>query len=332
MKKGIYQGPGKVEIAEAPVPGIAADGVLVRNLCAAVCGSDVHAYKYDGAFARIFPGDEFGHEMVSEVVEVGSDVTSVKPGQRIYPFPLFAKADPGRSGTVGGFSEYMELPHFRLNMSAFPVDDAVSDEAASLIEPLTVGWHAAKLAAPSAEQNAVVFGAGMIGMASAIALRRIGIKDLMISDISDVRLAIAEDMGFKTCNVSRQDLAETVGREFGLERGQMNADIFIDAAGIKANLDLFLSRAKRMAKMCVVAVYHRPVELDLMKLTYGQYQIIGSPAYDMNDVADVMGMLRSGEVPVEKLITHRFRIDQLDEALEIAGDAGRSMKVIIDYR
>ena len=170
MKQAIYHGIRDIAIQEAERPKIDSQGVLVQNICASICGSDVSAYYHGGEFAGIHPGDEFGHEMVSRVVEAGSEVEGIQEGDRVYPFPITAKADTSRAGTLGGYSEYIELPRCRNGVSVFRVDDSITDEEACLIEPLTVGCHAAKLTRP-AGKKAVVFGAGMIGMAAAISLR-----------------------------------------------------------------------------------------------------------------------------------------------------------------
>ncbi|MBR5794601.1 MAG: alcohol dehydrogenase catalytic domain-containing protein [Erysipelotrichaceae bacterium] len=332
MKQAIYYGTKDVKIIENAIPEISDNDVLVKNLCSAICGTDVFAYYHSGAFARINPGDEFGHEMISEVVKVGKNIDSVKVGQRLYPFPIMAKANPARSGTVGGYSEYIVLPSFRLGVSAFLVDDSISDEAGCLIEPLTVGCHAAKIARPSNEKNAIVFGAGMVGMASALGLNKLGIKDVIITDISEKRLKIASELGFKTCNVANENLVEYAKEVFGDFRGKINCDIFVDAAGVKSNLDLFLDNAKFGATLSIPSVYHSKYEIDLMKVTFGQFNIIGSPAYDMEDVKIVMEMLKEYGKDVTKLITHSYTLENIEEAFAQASNAKESLKVIIDYR
>lgn len=332
MKQAIYYGTKDVKVIESPIPEIGDNDVLVKNIYAAICGTDVFAYYNNGAFARINPGDEFGHEMISEVVAVGKNIDSVKVGQRLYPFPIMAKANPSRSGTVGGYSEYIVLPSFRLGVSAFLVDDAISDKAGCLIEPLTVGCHAAKLTEPNENKNAIVFGAGMIGVAGALALKNFGVKNIIVSDISDLRLEIIEKLGFKTCNVSTTDLAEYAKSCFGEVRGKINADIFIDAAGVNSNLDFFVDNAKFGAYLSIAAIYHKKTELDLLKLTFGQLHIVGSPAYDMQDVQIVLEMLKNHKDDVEQIITHEFALDDIAKALETASNAKEALKVVIKHQ
>lgn len=331
MKQAIYQGIEQVALQEVEKPGIDSCGVLVQNLCASICGSDVSAYFHGGDFAGIHPGDEFGHEMVSRVVQVGEEVKGLQVGDRVYPFPIMAKADPSRAGTLGGYSEYIALPQCKVGVGVFPVDECISDEESCLIEPLTVGCHAARMTAPQGKKT-VVFGAGMIGMASAICLKYLGAEEIVVTDVSPLRLDIAEKMGFRTCNVAENDLEATLKSVLGEARGKVDADIYIDAAGVASNIAWFLDRAKFGAKLCVTAVHHQPIPMDLMKLNFGQLQVMGSPAYDFSDVATVMELLKSKRFDVTSLITHRYPIDRLEEALHMAADAQHSLKVIIDYR
>ena len=97
MKAAIYNGQGDIE---TPVCGD--HDVLIRNLFASVCGSDVSAFLHGPGAHRISPGSEFGHEVVSEVAAVGRSVKGVEVGQRVYPYPLLARGDTSRAGTLWG--------------------------------------------------------------------------------------------------------------------------------------------------------------------------------------------------------------------------------------
>lgn len=332
MKRAIYKGVKEIELQEVEMPKIDDDGILVKNIIASICGSDVSTYYHGGEFARVHSGDEFGHEMISEVVKVGKNVKNVKVKDRVYPFPLMAKANPSRAGTVGGYSEYIEIPKCQVGLSVFPISHNISDIEGSLIEPLTVGCHAAKLTNPDTTKNAVVFGAGMIGMASAMALKYLGIQDIIISDISEYRLNIAKKLGFKVCQVNKSDLIEYAKEQFGDFRGKANIDIFIDAAGVHSNLDIFMNEGKFGSTLCIAAVYHQPVNIDFMKLTYGQLHIVGSPAYDISDVQTVIEMLEAHCFDIESLVTQRYPLDEIDQAIEKASSIHESLKVVIDYR
>lgn len=125
----------------------------MKNIYASICGTDVAVYQHGpGTGHRISVGGEFGHEMVSKVVEVGKNVQDIKVGDRVYPYPRLAKGDTKRAGTVGGFSEYVLIPDAKWNRQIYAVSDKISDKEASLIEPFTVGCRAARRSQPEREK------------------------------------------------------------------------------------------------------------------------------------------------------------------------------------
>lgn len=140
MKAGIYLGQEQVELRELPLPEVGDHDVLVQNLYSSVCGTDVAVFFHGpNTGHKVTVGGEFGHETVSRVVKVGKDVTDFTVGERVYPYPRYAKGDTKRAGTIGGFSEYILIPDAGRNHSLYAVDDRISDRLACLIEPFTVG-------------------------------------------------------------------------------------------------------------------------------------------------------------------------------------------------
>ena len=139
MKVALYQGKKNIELAEMEMPHAGDNDIVIKNIYSSICGTDVAVYNHGPATGhRITLGGEFGHEMVSEVVEVGRNVKDIKVGDRVYPYPRLAKGDPRRAGTIGGFSEYILVPNAEINKQVYSVSDKISDKVASLIEPFTV--------------------------------------------------------------------------------------------------------------------------------------------------------------------------------------------------
>lgn len=223
-----------------------------------------------GIGRKITVGGEFGHEMVSEVVQIGKNVKDIKVGDRVYPYPRLAKGDPKRAGTIGGFSEYIFIPNAELNKQVYAVSDKISSREASLIEPFTVGCRAARRAIPKMGKNAIVFGAGTIGIATAIALKYFGCNKVMVCDFSDLRLEKAKKLGMGVCNNSREDLKSKAIRYFGeapsLNGVTADVDIYIDAAGAASILELYQEIGRFECRMVVVAVLagKRPVDMHLL--------------------------------------------------------------------
>ena len=246
MKAGIYLGKEQIEIRELPLPEVGEDDILVQNIYSSVCGTDVAVFTHGpNTGHKVTVGGEFGHETVSRVVKVGRKNTEFTVGERVYPYPRYAKGDTRRAGTIGGFSEYILIPNAKRNHSLYTVDEHISDKLASLIEPFTVGCRAARRGMIScgegryiSGQNVVVFGAGTIGIAAAVAFKHFGMEKVMICDHSDFRLNFAKELGFATCNPATEDFARKAKTYFGtapsLQGATSDIDCWLDAAGAKA--------------------------------------------------------------------------------------------------
>ena len=290
MKAGIYLGKEDVEIRELPMPEVGDNDVLVQNLYSSICGTDVAVFTHGpNTGHKVTVGGEFGHETISRVVKVGKNVKDFQVGERVYPYPRYAKDDTKRAGTIGGFSEYILIPNAKRNHSLYAVDARISDKLASLIEPFTVGCRAARRGMiPDANgskryiagQNAVVFGCGTIGIAAAVAFRHFGMDKVMVCDHSDFRLKLAENLGFATCNPSRENFGEKAKSYFGnapsLSGSTADIDCWLDAAGAESILDDFLRMGKIESRFVSVAVNNKPRSIDLLHMTYAQQSIIGS--------------------------------------------------------
>lgn len=349
MKAGIYLGKENIEIRELEIPKVGDRDVLIQNIYSSICGTDVAVYKHGpNTGHKVDIGGEFGHETVSRVVKIGKDVTDFTVGERVYPYPRYAKNDTKRAGTIGGFSEYILVPEAKRNHSLYPVDERISDRLASLIEPFTVGCRAArrgmvpdgtdagaKKSVYVKGQNAVVFGAGTIGIAAATAFKYFGMDKVMICDLSDYRLSLAENLGFEICNMAKMDFKEKSCRVFGtalsLKGETADIDCWLDAAGAESVLELFMELGKIESRFVSVAVNNAMRELDLLHMTYSQKSIIGSGGYMPADVWDVQAIMASGRWELESIITHEFGIDDLEEAIRTSGDVDKSGNVVIRF-
>lgn len=174
MQAAIYNGRKSVSVQELEDPVCGEHDVIIKNLYASIYGTDVAVYQHGPDTGhRITVGGEFGHEVVSRVVAVGSAVKDISLGDIVYPYPRLAKGDPRRAGTIGGFSELIRIPNCELSRQVYRVSDRIPTKTTALIEPFTVGTRAARRARPQQGENAVVFGAGTIGIAAAIALKQV---------------------------------------------------------------------------------------------------------------------------------------------------------------
>ena len=122
MKAAIYLGKESIKISDLPMPVVGKNDVLIKNIYSSICGTDIAVYNHGPKTGhKITVGGEFGHETISKVVAVGENITDFKVGDRVYPYPRYAKGDTKRAGTIGGFSEYILIPNARKNYSLYDV-------------------------------------------------------------------------------------------------------------------------------------------------------------------------------------------------------------------
>ena len=336
MRAAIYNGQKNILMTELETPQAGDNDIVVRNLYSSICGTDVAVYMHGpNTGHRVTVGDEFGHEMVSEVVQVGKNVKDICVGDRVYPYPRLAKGDPKRAGTVGGFSEYVLIPNARLNEQVYPVSDSITSRVASLIEPFTVGCRAARRSMPTQGEKAIVFGAGTIGIAAAIALKYFGCEKVMICDHSDFRLVKAKNLGFAVCNNGKEDVKSRAAEYFGeapsLKGMTADVDIYIDAAGAESILELYQEMGKIESRMVVVAVLAGKRPVDILSMTFAQHALIGSGGYFPEDVRDVMKIMESGKWDIESIITHEYPWEELPQAIEKAAQVNEALNVVIHF-
>lgn len=336
MKAAIYLGKEQIEIREMPMPVCGDHDVVIQNLYSSVCGTDVAVFHHGpGTGHRIDIGGEFGHETISRVAAVGKDVTDFTIGERVYPYPRYAKGDTRRAGTIGGFSEYILIPNAKRNHSLYAVDARIPDQLACLIEPFTVGCRAARRAAPKRQEKAVVYGCGTIGMAAAVTLKYFGAEQVMLCDYSPLRLQIAEELGFAVHHMVEDEFLPHAIEYFGtapsLAGETADIDIFLDAAGAESVFETFMKIGKIESRFVSVAVNQALRSLDLLHLTYSQKSIIRSGGYMPEDVQTVMEIMKSRTWDLEKLITHQFSPDDLEAAIRTAGDVNHALNVTIRF-
>lgn len=220
-------------------------------------------------------------------------------------------------------------------MGLYAVADEIGDRTAALIEPFTMGTRAARRSQPQASENAIVFGAGTIGIAAAIALKEFGCREVLVCDLSDFRLEKVRTLGFPTCNTGREDLGETASTLFGTAHGLdgtvPDADIYLDAAGAPAVLEQFLTSGKIGSRMVMVDLLAGQRPVDILRMTYAQQSLIGAGGYFPEDVQDVLKIMGRQKYNISSIITQEFYQNEIVEAFETASDANHALNVVIRY-
>ncbi|SDF16511.1 2-desacetyl-2-hydroxyethyl bacteriochlorophyllide A dehydrogenase [Fontibacillus panacisegetis] len=335
MKSAIYHGIKQISIEEKPMPKPGLNDVIVQIKRAGICATDVTAYNYNGDIVSIFPGAEFGHEMVGVVSEVGASVQDIFVGMRVFVNPLTFR-NPTDTDRGGAFSEYVLVANAQLNYNLFVLPDNVSYDDAVVIEPFSVGVHGKNVPGAKPGSNIVIYGAGAIGLCTLSALVGSGVNNAVIVDLDDQRLALAKEMGGVPFNLKESNFREFLIGHFGQSDNCVglptpNVDIYIDCAGASNIPDQFLSMAKAGAKLSVVAVHKKSPEVAFSSLMMTEAVIMGSFMYTPKDINETLGYLSSHSTQINKIITHRYPHSQITEAFEMACDASQAIKVVIDY-
>ena len=335
-KAAIFRTEGAVDVVALPYPPCGDDDVIVRNLITGVCGSDVSAYRSGGDDHMIWKDHEFGHEAVSEVIEIGRNVKGLELGDHVFPNQGKALRDMKRMATVVGFSEFIRIPQCEVGYSVLKIDNDIPLKSAVLFEPFVIGTRGARSLNPGPGKTAIVFGAGIIGISAAIMLKWYGCEKVMVVDLSDFRLENARTFDLVTCNPAAEDLKAKALAEFGVQTSffgeRCGADLYLDAIGLKPAIDNFSMLAGREASLAIVGVHHEPVALDLMKVCYSNWHIGGCGGIPIEDAAvDILAMMRSGRYDLSSLVTHEYRVDDIEAALVMGANAKEAQKVCITF-
>jgi len=335
-KAAIFRGVGHVDVVELPLPECGDDEAIVRNVLTGICGSDIFAFQKHGPESRIWIDEEFGHEAISEVVELGRNVTGLAVGDRVFVNQDKAMRDKRRVSATGGFSNYLRIPQCEAGYSLLKIDNDLPLRTAVLFEPFVIGTRGVKVLNPQKGDSAIVFGAGIIGLTSAIMLQWYGCEKVMVVDFSEFRLENARKFGFATCNPSTEDLKAKALAEFGVERGHFGerckARLYVDAVGVKSVIESFSMLAPRNGELSIVGVHKEPVSMNLTLVSFSNWHIHGCGDGETEDLApEILEMMRARRDELSSLVTHEFNVDQINEALTLAGDAHHAQKVCISF-
>jgi 2-desacetyl-2-hydroxyethyl bacteriochlorophyllide A dehydrogenase len=335
-KAAIFRGVGAVDVVDLPYPECGDDEAIVRNVMTGICGSDIFAYQTHGPESRIWIGEEFGHEAISEVVELGKDVKGLNVGDRVFVNTDKAFRDPRRVSAAGGFSHYLKIPQCEVGYSLLPINADLPLKTAVLFEPFVIGTRGVKALSPKPGDNAIVFGAGIIGMTAAIMLKWYGAEKVMVVDLSEFRLENARRLGFVTCNPTSEDLKEKAFAEFGRQRGypseKCGARLYVDAVGVSSVIENFADLAPRNGSLSIVGVHKAPVPLNLTAVAFNNWHIHGCGDGATEELwPEILEMMRSGRFDLPSLVTHEFPVEQISEAIELAARSDVAQKVCIAF-
>ncbi len=260
-----------------------------------------------------------GHEYAGRVVEVGEGVDGTAVGDNVAVEPIIRDNScptctdghynlcpqlgfHGLSGYGGGLSEFSVVPAYMVHV----LPAGVPTDVAALIEPLAVGWHAAKMADLRGGESCLIVGAGPIGLVTLLSLKVQGAGEVVMVELTDARKAKAAELGADLVLDPRSDdvvavLADRYGR---------GVDVAFDAGGHAETIQLALASVRPKGRIVNIALWEHPVEFDMFSMLFKESNLTASCAY-CNDHADVIEALASGAIDVRPLITSRIPLEEI---------------------
>lgn len=341
MRQAILVEPKHIEfkeVAELKAADLTVHQVLVHIKRIGICGSEIHSYH--GLHPATFYPVVQGHEYSGVVVAVGRAVSVCKPGDHITARPqlVCGKCNPCKRGQYN-VCEHLRVQAFQADGAAqdfFVVDDdrvaklpeGMSLDYGAMIEPSAVGAHASNRTNVK-DKNVVVSGAGTIGNLIAQFCIARGAKNVLITDVSDLRLAKARECGIQhTLNITKKPLKEAAHELFGDEGYQVGFEV----AGVEVSIRSLMETIEKGSDIVVVAVFAKDPALSMFYLGEHELRLIGSMMYRHEDYLTAIDYVSKGIVNLKPLVSNRFAFEEYDDAYQfIDKHRETSMKVLIDF-
>ena len=322
-----------------PVPEPGKSDVLIKVRKSAICGTDVHIWKWDEFSARTVPVPMVvGHEFVGEIVDMGAAATKYRIGQRVsgeghIVCGTCRNCRAGRGhlcrntkgvgvNRPGSFAEYLCIPE----SNVVPIPEEIPDEIAAIFDPFGNAVHTA-LSFDLVGEDVLVTGAGPIGIMGALVAQNVGARKVVITDINPYRLDLARKMGVQhVVDVSRQQLRDVMD-DIGMTEG---FDVGLEMSGASAAMQQMIARMNNGGKVALLGIAPTEFPVDWNTVIFKMLHIKGIYGREMYETWYKMIALVQSGLDVSGLITHRISIDDFEQgfAAMISGNSG---KVVMDW-
>lgn len=330
--------PG-LEMQEVPVPEIGPNDVLVRISHTAVCGTDLHIYRWDDWAARTIPAPMVvGHEFVGRVEAVGSQVVGLQVGDRVSGEGHLTcghcrNCRAGRRhlcrNTVGVgvnrqgcFAEFLQLPAG----NAFKVPEKIRDEIAAIFDPLGNAVHTT-LSFDLVGEDVLITGAGPIGLMAIPIARIAGARHIVITDVNPYRLQLARAMGATRTVDARSTSLRDVMTDLGMTEG---FDVGLEMSGNGKAFSEMLETMNHGGRIAMLGIFSEPVGIDWSKVIFKGLHLKGIYGREMFETWYKMASLLQGGLDVSAVITHRLPAERFGEAFE-AMEGGQAGKIVLSW-
>ncbi len=331
--------PG-IWLEELAQPQIGPNDVLIKIAKTAICGTDMHIFNWDEWARKTIPVPmAVGHEYCGRVVELGSEVRGLRVGDRVSGEGHITcghcrNCRAGRRhlcrnaigvgvNRPGAFAEYLAIPA----ENAFKLPDSISDDIASILDPLGNATHTA-LAFNMVGEDVLITGAGPIGIMAVAIARFVGARHVVITDVNDFRLDLAQRMGAtRAVNVQRETIDQTMSA-LGMREG---FDVGLEMSG---NMTAFRDLLRTMhhgGSVALLGIPPQEAAIDWTQVIFKGLTLKGIYGREMFETWYKMASLLQSGLSLQPVITHHLPIQDYREAFSIMG-SGRAGKVILDWQ
>lgn len=334
MRAAVLRGVRNLVIEERPVPQPGVGEVLVRVVAVGVCGSDVHYYEHGriGDFVVESPM-VLGHESSGVVVSVGDGVARERIGERVsiepgVPDLTCEQCLAGRYNLCPAMRFYATPPvdgsltEFVVIHASFahPVPDSMSDDAAALLEPLSVGVWANRRAGTTATSRVLVTGAGPVGLVAVQCALAFGATEVVVADVNPHRLALALELGATgVIHVDKTTIADS-----GVE-----PTVFLECSGHPVSTRDGIRAVARAGRVVLVGMGGDKLALPLAHVQNREIEVTGTFRY-ANTWPAAIALVASGRVDVDRLVTGHFPLERTVDALMEGQRNPRAVKAVIN--
>lgn len=326
-------------LEEIPEPEIGINDVLIKVLKTAICGTDLHIYKWDDWAQRTIPVPmAVGHEFVGQIVAVGSNVADFFPGDIVGGEGhvvcgrcrnclagrrhLCAKTLGVGVNRPGCFAEYIALPMTNIWKHASSIDL----ETAAIFDPFGNAVHSA-LSFDVLGEDVLITGAGPIGIMAAAVVRHAGARYVVITDVNPYRLELARKVGVTRAVDARHTALRDVQKELGMKEG---FDVGLEMSGNASAFREMLANMCHGGKIALLGIPNGEMAIDWNTVIFNMLTIKGIYGREMYETWYKMTVMLQSGLDVRPVITHRFPYTEYQRAFEVMleGNAG---KVILEW-
>jgi (R,R)-butanediol dehydrogenase/meso-butanediol dehydrogenase/diacetyl reductase len=352
MRAAVFYGDHDIRVEDVTPPtGPGPGEVLLRPSWCGICGTDLHEYAMGPIVipSQPHPLNEsqlpqiLGHEFSAEVLEVGSDVTDIRVGQRVSVMPLLfcgrcyycrrglnhlcvSMACVGLSFGWGGIAELAVVPASHISV----LPDGVSDLQGALVEPAAVAAYGVDTAQVRPGDTVLVTGAGPIGALAALYSSAVG-ADVVVSEVNPVRAKLARSLGVgEVLDPSEVEIADWVK-----ERNDgIGFDAVIECSGNERALQTAIGAVRSAGRISQTGLHTKAASIEPMVLAEHDITLAGTWCYPVHDWPRIIGLISSGRYPVEKVVTAQIAMgDVVESGFEtLLSPTGDQVKVLVEAR